>query len=74
MTAPYRACPTSRPRRSKAAIDDIKQTILDIVQTDPPMTVRQVFYQLVVRGAIDKAANVINDLYCMVIEPAKGAA
>ena len=50
----YRACPTSRSRRSKADIEDIKQAILDVVKADPPMTVRQVFYQLVTRGVIDK--------------------
>jgi hypothetical protein len=50
----YRASPIKRPRRSKADIDGIKQAILDVVGTDPPMTVRQVFYQLVTRGVIEK--------------------
>jgi hypothetical protein len=56
MTAPprYRACPTRRGRRSKADIDDIKKAIVDVIQDDPPMTVRQVFYQLVTRGVIEK--------------------
>jgi hypothetical protein len=43
-----------RPRRSKATIDGIKQAILDVIGEDPPMTVRQVFYQLVARGVIEK--------------------
>jgi hypothetical protein len=50
----YGAWPISRPRRSKADIDDIKSAILDVIGEDPPMTVRQVFYQLVSRGVIEK--------------------
>jgi hypothetical protein len=50
----YRACPIKRPRRTRAAIDGIKQTILNVISDDPPMTVRQVFYQLVARGVIEK--------------------
>jgi hypothetical protein len=48
------ACPTKPARRSKAAIEAIKDAIYDIVDEDPPMTVRRVFYQLVVRGVIEK--------------------
>jgi hypothetical protein len=51
---PYRACSTKRARRTKADIDGIKQAIIDVVSSDPPMTVRQVFYQLVTRGVIEK--------------------
>jgi hypothetical protein len=51
---PYRACPIRRSRRTRAAIDDIKRAIIEVVGEDPPMTVRQVFYQLVVRGVIEK--------------------
>ena len=50
----YRACPIKRPRRTRAAIDGIKQAILDVISDDPPVTVRQVFYQLVARGVIEK--------------------
>jgi hypothetical protein len=50
----YRPCPVKRPRRTKATIDGIKQSILDVIRADPPMTVRQVFYQLVARGVIEK--------------------
>jgi hypothetical protein len=49
----YEACPTRR-RRTKAEIARIRQAIHDVVAEDPPMTVRQVFYQLVVAGAIEK--------------------
>jgi hypothetical protein len=32
----------------------IRDAIIDVVEPDPPMTVRQVFYQLVTRGVIEK--------------------
>lgn len=43
-----------RPRRTKSDMEDLKSLIYEIVMEDKPMTVRQVFYQLVSRGAIDK--------------------
>jgi hypothetical protein len=49
--AAYRACPT---RRTKAEIDDIKAAIKTVLEDDWPMTVRQVFYQLVARNVIEK--------------------
>jgi hypothetical protein len=51
-SASYR--PWSTRRRSKAAITAIKTAITDVLAADNPMTVRQVFYQLVVRGVIEK--------------------
>jgi hypothetical protein len=50
-TKSYRACST---RRTKACITAIRVAILDVIGDDPPMTVRQVFYQLVARGVIEK--------------------
>lgn len=50
----YRACSTKRTRRKKTEIARIKAAIYDIVKGDRPMTVRQVFYQLVVRDLIEK--------------------
>jgi hypothetical protein len=32
----------------------IRAAIIEVIEDDPPMTVRQVFYQLVSRGVIDK--------------------
>ncbi len=46
--------PDKRQRRTKAAIADICDAIHDVLEADHPMTVRQVFYQLVVRGIIEK--------------------
>ncbi len=50
----YRACPTKRSRRTKADISAIRTAIHNVIEDDPPMTVRQVFYQLVARGVIEK--------------------
>jgi hypothetical protein len=51
---PYEACPIKRPRRTKAAITDIRAAIKAVLDDDHPMSVRQVFYQLVVREVIEK--------------------
>ena len=45
------ACPI---RRSRDEMEVIRQAIPDVIEDDPPMTVRQVFYQLVSRGVIEK--------------------
>jgi hypothetical protein len=53
-----RASPTyATGRRTKAQIATIRDTIIDVIEDDPPMTVRQVFYQLVTRGIIDKTED-----------------
>jgi hypothetical protein len=52
--AVYEACPIKGPRRTKAEIDEIKAAIKAILKADHPMTVRQVFYQLVTRDVIEK--------------------
>ena len=44
----------NRRRRSGADIQAIRDAIMGILRDDHPMTVRQVFYQLVVRHAIEK--------------------
>jgi hypothetical protein len=54
MSPTYRSCPTKNARRSKADIQAIKDDIESILADDRPMTVRQVFYQLVTRGVIEK--------------------
>ena len=50
--AVYGACSTKR--RTGAEVAEIRAAILDILRADHPQTVRQVFYQLVVRGAVEK--------------------
>jgi hypothetical protein len=46
--------PNKRARRSRADMADLRQVIRDVLDADHPMTVRQVFYQLVNRRAIEK--------------------
>ena len=41
-------------KANQAEMAAIRDAILDVIEDDPPMTVRQVFYQLVSRGVIEK--------------------
>jgi hypothetical protein len=50
----YRPSPIKRYRRSAAEMNAIREAIADILDEHHPMTVRQVFYALTVRGAIEK--------------------
>jgi hypothetical protein len=50
----YRACSIKRTRRTKAETGVIRDAIRAIFAADHPQTVRQVFYQLVARGVIEK--------------------
>lgn len=55
MSAPISpSSPINRVRRSRADIDNVRVTIRELLADEHPMTVRQVFYQLVSRGTIDK--------------------
>ncbi len=51
---PYVPSDTKRLRRTKAAIAIIRDAIRDVLDSDHPQTVRQVFYALTVRGVIGK--------------------
>jgi len=55
MTKPYRACSIKRPRRTGNEIAEIRAAIEQVLETDRPQTVRQVFYQLVARCVIEKS-------------------
>jgi hypothetical protein len=46
--------PRSTNRRTKTQIETLKQLLETIVREERPMTVRQVFYQMVSRGFIEK--------------------
>src|SRR5262245_41781312 len=50
----YEACPIKRVRRTKAEIDAVRSAIIEALKADRPMTVRQIFYRLVVRNVIEK--------------------
>lgn len=53
-TATYGTSPIKRSRRTKADIGRIKAAITTVTNEYRRMTVRQVYYQLVTRGVIDK--------------------
>lgn len=61
------ASPTKRGRRTRAQMDDVRAAILDVVGADPPMTVRQVFYQLVTRGSISKTEAEYKHTVCRLL-------
>lgn len=50
----YRSSRIKRHRRTNADIEALKQSLYNIVADDQPMTVRQVFYQAVSQGLIEK--------------------
>lgn len=52
--APHSGIHTARRRRTKAAMADLRTALIDIVLEGAPMTVRQVYYQAVTRGLIEK--------------------
>jgi hypothetical protein len=60
----YRACSIKRDRRTGAEVQAIREAIISILAADHPQTVRQVFYQLVARGVIEKTEN---EYQCAVI-------
>src|SRR4051794_13062993 len=47
----------ARRRRSQEQIEDLSSALVEVVGADAPMTVRQVFYQLVGRGMVEKTEN-----------------
>lgn len=53
-SAPYQSRSTKRHRRTKQAIEDLKNYLVTVVAEIQPATVRQVFYQMVSRGLIAK--------------------
>jgi hypothetical protein len=54
MMAANRSRPIKRLRRSRSEIERVKEDILQTLQVDRPMTVRQLFYRLVSLGTIAK--------------------
>ena len=70
MTAvePYRTSPIKPLRRSKDDIEQLKAELYEVVRADQPMTVRQVFYQMVSRGAIDKTENEYKHTVCRLLK------
>src|SRR5262245_43683940 len=61
MTSP------TKSRRTKAAVQALRDVIYDIVAAYRPMTVRQVFYQLVTRGVIAKTEGEYKSTVCRLL-------
>ena len=60
--------PTKRSgRRTKAHIAALKASLVEIVYEYRPMTVRQVFYQMVSRGLIDKTESEYKNVVCRLL-------
>jgi hypothetical protein len=58
MASPaYGACSTKRPRRTKAAMAALDETLTTVVAADQPTTNRHTFYRAVSAGAIAKTAQ-----------------
>ena len=66
MTAVSGACPTKQ-RRTKAEIETIRRTILQVLREERPATVRQVFYQCVSRGVIAKTEGEYKRTICRLL-------
>lgn len=50
----YGSRSVKRSRRTRAEIEALREAIVQTLETDRPMTVRQLYYRLVSAGAIDK--------------------
>lgn len=54
MTASYTSRPVKRVRRSNAELATLDEQIVEILVEENPATLRNVFYRMVVRGAVPK--------------------
>lgn len=60
----YGASPIKRFRRTQSDMVEIRQSIRQTLMEIKPATVRQLFYQLVSRGAIDKTEQAYKGIVC----------
>ena len=67
-TAPVSgSSPTQSARRGRAEIAALRRQLLAIVDEQKPMTCRQVFYQAVSRGLIDKTEGQYKQTICRLL-------
>lgn len=57
----YPSSSIKRKRRTRGELDGLKQSMLDIIAENDSMTIRQLFYQMVSRGLIDKTEAEYNN-------------
>jgi hypothetical protein len=65
--AVYGASPVKRDRRTKAEVVELRSTLERVLRQYQPMTVRQVFYQLVSMGAIQKTEQEYKGTVCRLL-------
>jgi hypothetical protein len=63
----YGASPVKRDRRTKAEIAELRAVLKRVIRRYQPMTVRQVFYQLVSMGAIGKSEQEYKGTICRLL-------
>jgi hypothetical protein len=56
-----------RQRRTKNEIDRIKRAFREILEADHPQSVRQVFYQMIVRGLVGKTEQEYDGTVCRLL-------
>ena len=63
----YGASPTNRGRRTKREIAELRDLLEQVLRQSQPMTVRQVFYQMVGIGAIEKTEAEYKSTVCRLL-------
>lgn len=68
MTAAvYESSPIKRVRRGRDEIQVIRDALFDLLESENPMTVRQVFYRAVSAGVIDKTEAAYKSIICRLL-------
>jgi hypothetical protein len=70
----YQASPIKRNRATGAGVEARREALLDIIEEQRPMTVRQVFYQATVRGIVEKAETGYNKVQTDLVQMRKSGA
>jgi hypothetical protein len=67
QSATYKPRSTKRKRRTKAEIQRLEQQLYDLLESIHPMTVRQVFYRMVVAELIAKEEKEYHNTICRLL-------
>ena len=70
----YEASPIKRSRSTKAQVSHRRAILLDIIDGQRPMTVRQVFYQATVRNVVEKSETGYNKVQTDLVQMRKAGA
>lgn len=66
-TASYEASPIKRSRRSKAEMEELRTRLHEVCEEFRPATVRQIYYQFVSRGYIEKTEADYGNVVCRLL-------